>query len=174
MRTPITCANRQFSQAKSDAQLADGDVKTCEESIRVCVHMEYAEELCPDVRVSRPRCVICWRPSPKKLWRIVLVLRELAFGRCRRTDTQVNRALGHAMYPVGLRRELYSVFQNAYQFVTHFEGCVGRVSASVRREFRIAWALLPFAKGELSRPWDASVHVADASLSEMGVATSVG
>ena len=59
----------------------------------------------------------------------------------------------------GLRRVLFSVFQCAYQFW-----------ASVRREFRVAWALLPFAKSELSRPWDAPVHAADASLSGMGFA----
>ena len=71
---------------------------------------------------------------------------------------------------IGLRRELHSVFQYAYQFVTHFEGRVGRVWAFVVREFRIAWALLPFAKGELSRPWSTTVHDADPSLSRMGVA----
>ena len=54
----------------------------------------------------------------------------------------------------GLRRELYSVFQYAYQFVTHFEGRVGRVWVSVRREFCIAWTLLPFAKGE----WELSLR----------------
>ena len=70
----------------------------------------------------------------------------------------------------GLRRELYSVFQYAYQFVAHFEGRVGRVWASVRREFRIAWALLPFAKGELLRPWDTTAHAPDASLAGMGIA----
>ena len=79
----------------------------------------------------------CWRPSPKKFWRIALALWELAIGRCRRTGTQINRALGNAMSLFGLRRELYNVFQYAYQFVTHFEGRVGRVWASVRREFRI-------------------------------------
>ena len=47
---------------------------------------------------------------------------------------------------------------------------MGRVWASVWREFRIAWALLPFVQGDLSRPWDTSVHAADASLSGMGVA----
>ena len=31
-------------------------------------------------------------------------------------------------------------------------------------------ALLPFAKGDFSRPWDATVHAADPSLSGMGVA----
>ena len=30
----------------------------------------------------------CCRPSPKKFWRIAMALRELAFGRCRRTGTQ--------------------------------------------------------------------------------------
>ena len=29
----------------------------------------------------------CWRPSPKKFWRAALALRELTFGRCRRTGT---------------------------------------------------------------------------------------
>ena len=70
----------------------------------------------------------------------------------------------------GLRRELYSVFQCACQFVNHFGGRVGRVWASVRREFRISWSLVPFAKGDLSRPLDITVHAADASLSGMGVA----
>ena len=88
----------------------------------------------------------CWWPSPKKFWRIALAPRELAFGRCRRTGSQINRALGHAMSLFGLRRELYSVFQRACQFVIRFEGRVGRAWASVRREFRIAWALLPSAK----------------------------
>ena len=50
---------------------------------------------------------------------------------------------------------------------------MGRVWASVRREFRSAWALLPFAKGDFSRPWDTTVHAADASLSGMGVAALV-
>ena len=36
------------------------------------------------------------------------------------------------MSPFKLRRELCTVFQYAYQFVTHFEGRVGRVWASVR------------------------------------------
>ena len=63
-------------------------------------------------------------------------------GKCRRTGTQISRALGHAMSLFGLQGELDSVFQYAYQFVTHFEGRVGRVWASVRREFR----------GDLSRP----------------------
>ena len=49
----------------------------------------------------------CWRPSPMKFWRTALALRELAFGKCRRT-TQFSRALGHAMSLFGLRRELYS------------------------------------------------------------------
>ena len=52
----------------------------------------------------------CWQPSPKKLWRIPLALRELAFGRCRRSGAQINRALGHDMSSFGLRREQYSVF----------------------------------------------------------------
>ena len=39
----------------------------------------------------------------------------------------------------------------------------------MRREFRIAWALLPFAKGDLSRPWDTTVHATDAPLTGMGV-----
>ena len=47
---------------------------------------------------------------------------------------------------------------------------MGRVWASVRREFRISWSLLPFAKGDLSRPWDITVHAADMSLLGMGVA----
>ena len=93
----------------------------------------------------------CWRPSPKKFWRVALALRELAFGRCRRTGTQINRALRHSISVFGLRRELYSVFQYAYQFVTHFEGRVGIVWAFVGQEFRIAWALLPFAKKVDSR-----------------------
>ena len=94
----------------------------------------------------------------------VLALRELAFGRRRRTGTQVNRALGHAMSLFGLRRELFSVFQHAYQIVTHFEDRVRRVSASVRRGFRVAWALLLVPKVELSRPffpeseWQLSPH----------------
>ena len=45
---------------------------------------------------------MCWPLSPKKFWRIALALRELAFGRCRRTGTQINRALGHAMSLFGL------------------------------------------------------------------------
>ena len=36
----------------------------------------------------------CWRPSPKKFWRIALAFRELAFGRCRRADTQISRPSG--------------------------------------------------------------------------------
>ena len=34
---------------------------------------------------------------------------------------------------------------------------------------RIAWALLPFARCDLSRPWDSTVHATDASLTGMGV-----
>ena len=41
--------------------------------------------------------------------------------------THLNCALGRAMSLFGLLRELYSVFQYAYQFVTHFNGRVGRV-----------------------------------------------
>ena len=55
----------------------------------------------------------CWRPSPWKFWRGALALRELASVRCRRTGTQIHRALGHAMSLFGLRRDLYSVFQYA-------------------------------------------------------------
>ena len=40
----------------------------------------------------------------------------------------------------------------------------------MRREFGTAWALFPFAKGGLSRPWDTTVRASDASLSRMGVA----
>ena len=72
----------------------------------------------------------CWRPTPKKFWCIALALRELAFGKCRRTGTRISRALGHATSLFGSRRELDSVF---------FEGRVGRVWALVRREYRIAW-----------------------------------
>ena len=46
----------------------------------------------------------------------------------------------HAMSLFGLRRKLYSMFQFAYQFVKRFDKRVGRVWASVRWEFRIAWA----------------------------------
>ena len=83
----------------------------------------------------------CWRPSPKKFRRIAPALRELAFGKCRHTGSEISRALGHAMSLFGLRRELYSVFPVCIQFVTQCGGRVGRVWASVRREFRIAWAL---------------------------------
>ena len=48
------------------------------------------------------------------------------------------------------RRELLSFFQYAFQFVTLFGGRVGRVWASVRPEFHIALALLPFSKCDLS------------------------
>ena len=50
------------------------------------------------------------------------------------------------------------MFRYGDQFVTHCEGRVGRVLASVWREFRGVWALLLFAKGELSRPWDTTVR----------------
>ena len=106
----------------------------------------------------------------RTFWRVALAHRELVFGRCRRTGAQISGALGHAMSLFGLRRELYSVFQHACQFVNHFEGRVGHVWASVRWEFRISWSLLPFPKGDLSRPWDITVHAADESLSGMGVA----
>ena len=33
----------------------------------------------------------CWRPSPKKFWRIALAIREQAFGRCRRTGPRASR-----------------------------------------------------------------------------------
>ena len=80
----------------------------------------------------------CWRPSPKKFWRITLALRKLAFGKGRRTGAQISCALGHAMSVFGLRRELDSFFQYAYPIVAHFEGRVGRVWASMRRELCIA------------------------------------
>ena len=37
----------------------------------------------------------CWRPSPKKFWRIALAIRELAFDTCRRMSTQIRRASGN-------------------------------------------------------------------------------
>ena len=83
-----------------------------------------------------------------------MALRELAFGKCRRVDSQI--ALGHAMSLFGLRRELYGVFQYAYQLVTHFEGRVGRVWACA--------AGISHCLGAV-RTWDTTVHAADASLS---------
>ena len=37
---------------------------------------------------------ICWRPPPKTFLLLALALRELAFGRCRRTGTQIHHAFG--------------------------------------------------------------------------------
>ena len=103
------------------------------------------------LRVVKSFCLP--QPSPKKFWRIVLALRELAVGRCRRTGA----------HQPGSRTRNVSVR-------THFVGLVGRVWASVRREFRTALALLPCAKGDLSRPWRTTIHAADPSLSGRGVA----
>ena len=51
---------------------------------------------------------------------------------------------------------------------------MGRVWASVRLEFRLSWSLLPFAKGDLSRPWDTTVHDAGVGVAVLTVVKSVG
>ena len=71
---------------------------------------------------------------------------------------------------VGSRRELHSVTQYPYQFVIYFEGRVGRVWAFCVAGISHCLSAAPFAKSELSRPWDITVHAADASLSRKGVA----
>ena len=103
----------------------------------------------------------CWRPSHWlfESWPLVNVV-ALALKSAVPSDAQRNIS-------VRITTCFCSIFQYAARFATHFEGRVGRGWTSVRREFRTAWALLLLANGDLSRPWDTTVHAPDASLREL-------
>ena len=110
-----------------------------------------------------------WRPTDVKFWRLAFAFRELGWGRTPRTGRQICRAVGHATAVFLLRRELLSIFSHSYVFAEKWWDTPARLWASVRREFRHAWALLPLACARMTRPWSPEVFCTDASLSGLGV-----
>ncbi|CAK0899549.1 unnamed protein product, partial [Prorocentrum cordatum] len=110
-----------------------------------------------------------WRPTARKFWKVALALRTLGWGRQRRTGRQIARAVGHASAIKLLRPEMLSIFSAVYVFADRYFGQPARVWASVRRELRAAWALLPLAVADMSLPWSPAVASVDASLHGFGV-----
>ncbi|CAK0806514.1 unnamed protein product, partial [Prorocentrum cordatum] len=110
-----------------------------------------------------------WRPTARKFWKVALALRTLGWGRQRRTGRQIARAVGHASAIMLLRPEMLSIFSAVYVFADRYFGQPARVWASVRRELRAAWALLPLAVADVSLPWSPAVASVDASLHGFGV-----
>ncbi|CAK0874888.1 unnamed protein product [Prorocentrum cordatum] len=110
-----------------------------------------------------------WRPTARKFWKVALALRTLGWGRQRRTGRQIARAVGHASAIMLLRPEMLSIFSAVYVFADRYFGQPARVWASVRRELRAAWALLPLAVADMSLPWSPAVASVDASLHGFGV-----
>ncbi|CAK0855849.1 unnamed protein product, partial [Prorocentrum cordatum] len=114
-----------------------------------------------------------WRPTARKFWKVALALRTLGWGRQRRTGRQIARAVGHASAIMLLRPEMLSIFSAVYVFADRYFGQPARVWASVRRELRAAWALLPLAVADMSLPWSPAVASVDASLYGFGVTEKV-
>ncbi|CAK0881998.1 unnamed protein product, partial [Prorocentrum cordatum] len=95
-----------------------------------------------------------WRPSARKFWRVALALRALGWGKTRRAERQIARVVGNASAIVLLRLEMLSP---------------ARVWASVGKELRAAWALLPLALVDVNLPWSPSAASVGASLHGFGV-----